>query len=77
MRRSGGVGYSAATRASISRTSSISIYLDCRVQKDLRQNVLLRMTAAELVHLVKDRFHEIDGTSIFTLPMRQHCLGYR
>jgi hypothetical protein len=55
----------------------ISIYLDCRVQKDLLQDVPLRVTAAELGHSVKDWFHEIDGTGVFTPPMRQHRLGDR
>ena len=54
-----------------------AICLDCRIQKDLFQNVLLRVTAAETVHLVEDWFHEIDGTGVFTSPMRQHSLGYR
>jgi hypothetical protein len=55
----------------------ISIYLDCRVQKNLLQNVLLRVTTAELGHPVKDWLHEIDGTGVFTSPMRQHRLGDR
>src|SRR6516225_3213564 len=48
----------------------ISIYLDCRVQKDLLQNVPLRITAADLGHSVEDGFHEIDDTGVFTSPMR-------
>src|SRR6185437_8084625 len=37
---------------------------------------LLRVTATETIHLVEDWLHEIDGTGIFTSPMRQHSLGY-
>ena len=36
----------------------------------------MRVTAAEMVHLVEDWLHEIDGTGMFTSPMRQHSLRY-
>jgi len=42
----------------------------------LLQNVLLRVTAAETVHRVEDWFHEIDGTGVFTSPMRKHSLRH-
>ena len=34
------------------------------------------MTSSETVHPVEDWFHEIDGTGVFTSPIRQHTLRY-
>jgi hypothetical protein len=58
------------TRASIRRTSSPRFALIA--EKDLLQNVLFRVAAAETVHPVEDWFHEIDGTGVFTSPMSKH-----
>ena len=54
-----------------------AIGLDCRIQKELLQNVLLRMTTAETVHSVQHWFHEIHCTGVFTSPMGQHSFGHR
>ena len=51
-----------------------AVCLDRRVQKDLLENILLRVTAAQAVHLVEDWCHEIDGAGVFASPMRQHRL---
>ena len=40
------------------------------------QHVLLCVTTAETVHLIKDRLHEVDGTAMLTAAMRQHGLRY-
>jgi hypothetical protein len=34
------------------------------------------VTSSETVHPVEDWFHEIDGTGVFTSPIRQHTLRY-
>jgi hypothetical protein len=53
-----------------------AIGLDSGIEKDLLQNVLLRMTAAETVHSPERWFHEVHCTGVFTSPMGQHSLGY-
>jgi len=51
-----------------------AICLDGRVEKQLLENVPLRVAAAELIDLVQDRLHELDRTGMFAPPMRQHRL---
>src|SRR5215475_4590731 len=52
----------------------VAVCLDRRVEKELFQNILLRVTATQTVHVVEDGFHEMDRVGIFTASMRQYRL---
>src|SRR5262249_30261579 len=46
-----------------------------RVEEELVEHVLLRVAAAEAMHVSEHRAHQFDGTRILTASMRQHGLA--
>ncbi len=46
-----------------------------RVEEELVEHVLLRVAAAEAMHVSEHRPHQFDHTRILTAPMRQHGLA--
>src|SRR5581483_8907951 len=54
-----------------------AIRLHGAVEEELHQHVLLGMAAAELVHIVKRRTHEVERPRVLAAAMRQNRLADR
>src|SRR5262245_5018737 len=46
-----------------------------RVEEELVEHILLRVAAAEAMHVVEHRPHQVDRAGILTAAMRQHRLA--